>query len=105
MAKRVKPSTDVLIVVPSDGSARAKLIPRPATYLDAINLIQKHFQICCGNVVVLETDELKICGGEMLEITEDVWGVVKDDLAKLYFDERPAKKRDDKKNEVKSNAS
>ncbi|KAL0065789.1 hypothetical protein AAF712_007277 [Marasmius tenuissimus] len=84
-----KSSLNLLALAPSDGSTRAKLIPRPVSYIDAVNLVRKHFKICRGYDVVLETNELDICDGKMLEITEDVWEVVRDNLGKLYFDERP----------------
>ncbi|KAK1233446.1 hypothetical protein PQX77_003398 [Marasmius sp. AFHP31] len=104
-SKKVKSSLNLLALAPSDGSTRAKLIPRPVSYIDAVNLARKHFKICRGYDVVLETDELDICNGEMLEITEDVWEVIRDNLGRLYFDERRLDQEETYANIFKSFAS
>ncbi|KAK1216491.1 hypothetical protein PQX77_020879, partial [Marasmius sp. AFHP31] len=56
-----------------------------ATDLDAINLVRKHFKICFEYDVTLQTNELDVCEGEMVEVTAEVWDAVKDDVNKLFF--------------------
>ncbi|KAL0567698.1 hypothetical protein V5O48_014294, partial [Marasmius crinis-equi] len=86
----VDPNTPKLLVLNELGSSgRPKIIPQPAAYADVIKLVRKHFKICPGYDVTLQINELEICGGEMMEITDDVWESVKDSVKRVYFVEMP----------------
>ncbi|KAL0065479.1 hypothetical protein AAF712_007543 [Marasmius tenuissimus] len=84
-AKATKKNHELLKLSPSDSPEHIKLAIRPARYLDAINLVRKQFKICFEYDITLQTDELDVCEGEMVEITADVWDAVKDDVNKLFF--------------------
>ncbi|KAK1223417.1 hypothetical protein PQX77_013699 [Marasmius sp. AFHP31] len=83
--KAAKKNHELLRLSPSDSSEHTKLVIRPARYPDAINLVRKHFKICFEYDVTLQTNELDVCEGEMVEVTAEVWDAVKDDVNKLFF--------------------
>ena len=61
---------------------------------DAVNLVKKYFNICPGYEVVLQTNQVDICEGEILEITEEAWPFLVGGLVKLYFEEKRMNRED-----------
>ncbi|KAL0574937.1 hypothetical protein V5O48_007011, partial [Marasmius crinis-equi] len=53
---------------------------------DAVNLASRHYPLAQDRcIAALLTTDLNVCKGKMLEITEEAWDLVKDDIARLYF--------------------
>ncbi|KAL0577616.1 hypothetical protein V5O48_004377 [Marasmius crinis-equi] len=82
-------SSTLLILERLHSSERPKIVSRPNTYQTAIHLIREYFKIRSGYSITLQTDELDICGGETMDITDCVWDSVKDEITRLYFEEIP----------------
>ncbi|KAG7087636.1 hypothetical protein E1B28_013584 [Marasmius oreades] len=66
------------------GDQPAKIVPRPATYDNAVALVKKHY--ADYRLVSLSTNEHVAYAGHMVEITKDAWPAVKDDIGIIYFD-------------------
>ncbi|KAL0574938.1 hypothetical protein V5O48_007012 [Marasmius crinis-equi] len=76
---------NVITLGPVHDPKQAVIVARPATYDDAVKLVKKHFRTMTGDKIIFQTNELAICGGLMLDITEDAWPGVKDRVQKLLF--------------------
>ncbi|KAJ7893260.1 hypothetical protein B0H13DRAFT_856048 [Mycena leptocephala] len=87
---------DQSLLVITDGSKRV-LIPRPKTYLAAIEVARRHFPSIRAQEMVLQTDKLAICEDELTDIAAESWETVIGFLSSVLVAERHecSKQRDD----------
>lgn len=66
-------STSSLIIVQHVGGGRAKFLPRGDTYKVFIARLKRQFRISTDTPIALFNDELPICRGVMVEVTDDAF--------------------------------
>ncbi|THU78752.1 hypothetical protein K435DRAFT_769209 [Dendrothele bispora CBS 962.96] len=74
--KPEKPSEKLLVFV---HGSRKVAVSRPETYYAAVCAAQEHFPHIPRPRIVLKTKDLAICDGELLEISSDIWEVVREE--------------------------
>ncbi|KAK7452162.1 hypothetical protein VKT23_020790 [Stygiomarasmius scandens] len=70
---------------------RRVVIQRLETFQATLEAVQKHFRLnplASAVELILETRDLEICDGEAVEISEDCWELVKDELRVLELREQ-----------------
>ncbi|KAJ7463633.1 hypothetical protein FB451DRAFT_1352919 [Mycena latifolia] len=88
---KVKPptpskSTESPFFVLTDGKKRV-LVPRPKTYKTATATARRHFPQMAFPVL-LQTDELDVCGGELTDISPEIWEIAVDVLFTVLVKEQ-----------------
>ncbi|KAJ7828776.1 hypothetical protein B0H14DRAFT_2452256 [Mycena olivaceomarginata] len=74
-------------LVLTDGTKRV-LVPRPKTYDLAIDAARRHFPSIKVQDIILQTDQLPICGEELTDIAPESWETLVDSLSSVVVAER-----------------
>ncbi|KAJ7138842.1 hypothetical protein C8R46DRAFT_1200928 [Mycena filopes] len=81
---KAKPATQKAqtLLILSNGAKRV-LIPRPKTYKAAIDAARRHFPAITADDMVLQTNDLGICDGELIDIASESWELVVDSMTSV----------------------
>ncbi|KAJ7177128.1 hypothetical protein C8R46DRAFT_1188738 [Mycena filopes] len=78
---------DQTLLILSNGVKRV-LIPRPKTHKAAIDAARRHFPAIKAEDMVLQTKELEICEGELVDIAPESWELMVDSMTSISVVER-----------------
>ncbi|KAJ7138854.1 hypothetical protein C8R46DRAFT_1234099 [Mycena filopes] len=78
---------DQTLLILSNGVKRV-LIPRPKTHKAPIDAARRHFPAIKAEDMVLQTKELEICEGELVDIAPESWELMVDSMTSISVVER-----------------
>ncbi|KAJ7138822.1 hypothetical protein C8R46DRAFT_603970 [Mycena filopes] len=90
---KAKPATpratqkDQPLLILKNGVKRV-LIPRPKTHKAAMDAARRHFPAIKADEMVLQTKELEICQGELVDIAPESWELMVDSMTSISVIER-----------------